>query len=50
MKDSHTKRDNIPVTFDRLRMLERRIEELEKKLSREKELFLDEDLKARGLK
>lgn len=38
------------VTIDRLRMLEKRIEELEAKLTRERELFLDEDLKVRGLK
>ena len=35
---------------NRFRILERRIEELEKRLAREKSLFLDEDMKARGLK
>ncbi len=35
---------------NRFRLLERRIEELEKRLAREKSLFLDEDMKARGLK
>ena len=40
--------DTFPL--DRLRILERRIEELEARLTRERELFLDEDLKARGLK
>jgi len=38
------------VTFERLRVLERRIEELERKLERERDVFLEEDLKARGLK
>ena len=38
------------VPIDRLRMLERRIEELEARLTKGKELFLEEDLKARGLK
>jgi hypothetical protein len=35
---------------NRFRVLERRIEELEKRLAREKSLLLDEDMKARGLK
>jgi len=38
------------VTIDRLRLLEKRIEELEAKLARERDLFLEEDLKVRGLK
>jgi hypothetical protein len=36
--------------FDRLILLERRIEELEKKLSLRTEQILDEDLKVRGMK
>ncbi len=40
--------DTVPV--ERLRMLERRIEELERRIAKEKDLFLEEDLKARGLK
>ena len=36
--------------FERLRVLEHRIEELEAKLANERDLFLEEDLKARGLK
>ena len=36
--------------FERLRKLECRIEELEAKLTNEKNLFLEEDLKARGMK
>ena len=40
--------DTVPV--ERLRMLERRIEELESRIAKEKDLFLEEDLKARGLK
>jgi len=44
------KRKEDAVTFERLRMLERRIEELERKLERGMDVFLEEDLKARGLK
>jgi hypothetical protein len=40
--------DSVPI--ERLLALERRIEELEARLIRGKELFLEEDLKARGLK
>lgn len=45
------KEENISdtVTIDRLRMLERRIEELEARLTRERDRFLEEDMKACGL-
>ena len=36
--------------FDRLKLLERRIEELEKKALLRTEQILDEDLKVRGMK
>ena len=36
--------------YDRINKLERRIEELSDRIDKQKELFLDEDLKARGLK
>jgi len=38
------------VLFERVKMLERRIAQLEARLDREKEILLEEDLKARGLK
>jgi len=38
------------VLFERVKMLERRISQLEARLDREKEILLEEDLKARGLK
>ncbi len=41
------KENNIP---DRLRILEKRIKELEEILKKEKDLFLDEYLKAQGFK
>ena len=36
--------------YDRINKLERRIEELSDRIDKQMELFLDEDLKARGLK
>ena len=36
--------------FEKLRVLEHRIEKLEEKLANERDLFLEEDLKARGIK
>ena len=36
--------------YDRLNKLERRIEELSDRIDKQMELFMDEDLKARGLK
>ena len=36
--------------YDRINKLERRIEELSDRIDKQIELFLDEDLKARGLK
>jgi len=36
--------------YDRINKLERRIEELSDRIDTQLELFLDEDLKARGLK
>ena len=38
------------VFTDRLRMIEQRIEELEDMIKREKELFLEEDLRVRGIR
>ena len=36
--------------FARLKELERRIEELSARIEKQTDMFLDEDLKARGLK
>ena len=36
--------------YDRINKLEHRIEELSDRIDKQIELFLDEDLKARGLK
>ena len=36
--------------YDRINKLERRIEELSDRIDKQMELFLDEDLTARGLK
>jgi len=36
--------------YDRINKLERRIEELSDRIDTQLELFLDDDLKARGLK
>ncbi len=36
--------------YDRINKLESRIEELSDRIDKQMELFLDEDLKARGLK
>ena len=45
------KDDSKNVVFvDRLRMIEQRIEKLGDMIKREKELFLEEDLKVRGKK
>ncbi|MBT4482441.1 MAG: hypothetical protein HOC71_02045 [Candidatus Latescibacteria bacterium] len=47
-REKHNFSDAIPV--ERLKMLERRIKELESRIAREKDLFIEEDLKARGFK
>ena len=45
------KDDSENVVFvDRLRMIEQHIDELGDMIKREKELFLEEDLKVRGIK
>ena len=36
--------------YDRINKLERRIEELSDRIDKQVDLFLDEDLKARGIK
>ena len=48
--DTHDKTEKETQHFGRLKLLERRIEELEKKLSLRTEQILDEDLKVRGIK
>lgn len=37
------------VTLERIKLIEKRIEILEEIINRQKELFLEEDLKARGI-
>lgn len=48
--DTHTLQEQEKSNFDRVKVLERRVEELERKLARRTEQFLDEDLKVRGMK
>ena len=42
--------ENHQKIYDRINNLERSIKELSERIDKQMELFLDEDLKARGLK